>query len=800
MLHVALAATAVAKTDLGSAGWGCGRFRDVLAFLYPSPYAQFVDRTSFLLGLVGTLAAVGGTYLAWWQVRLLRRDRREQRGTDEPWPAPRQLPADVARLVGRASDLAALDTLVSWRSRLRPGATRIAVITGPPGVGKTALTVHWAHRVRRRFAGGDLYVNLRGYDAGPRVEPGEALEGFLRALRVPADQIPPDLAARAALYRTALQGRPVLVVLDNAATAEQVRLLLPGTPGCLVVVTSRSRLSGLVARDGARPMSLDPLPEADSIRLLRQIAGAARVDAELDAATELARLCGCLPLALRIAADRVTNRPRMRLVDLVATLASREHRLDVLATLDDETTAVRAVFSWSYRALPPDAARAFRLLGLHAGPDISVPAAAALVGTTTGKVPGLLNALTGAHLLEETGTDRYRFHDLLRVYATDCAASQESALDRAAAVKRVLTWHLYTTAAAGRAIDPLRQAARAPLGTAPSYCEPLSFATREQALAWCEEEYLNLIAAVRQASEVDEYEIAWKLPTAMWDFFMLRKPWDDWIATHRIALTAARRINDRLGEAVVLNLLGGAYRELGRDQDGLECRRQSLAILREIGSGSGSEIEEGSVLSNLGHAYLQLQRFGDALEHTRQGLAIWRRAGDRWGEGWTLSNLGLILTGLRRYDEAIDQFHQALAIHCEIGNRLAEGATLQGLAKSYHRSGRYEEAFEHFQRTLVTAREVGDRWNEAQTLCAFGDALHDTGRLDAADERWRQSLAIYEALRSPYAVEPRARLDRHPVKRRRWRIRRLVGRPSSAARRSLAKSDHALSPVERAPT
>jgi NB-ARC domain len=410
---------------------------------------------------------------------------------DEPTPVagsvPRQLPVNVAHFTGRDAELAKLDALLTHDEAAQPTAMVISAIAGTAGVGKTALVVHWAHRVRNYFPDGQLFVNLRGYDPGPPVSPEQALEEFLRALHVAAERIPAGLEARAALYRSLLHGRRILIVLDNANSAEQVRSLLPGSPTCRAVVTSRSRLPGLIARDGASRVIVDLLSQAEAIALLRDIIGNARVAAEPEATAELARQCAYLPLALRIAAERAVTHPHTTLADLTDELAVERDRLDLLATVDeeDETTAVRAVFSWSYHALPPEAARMFRSLGLHAGPDISAPAAAALTNITYAQARRLLETLVSMHLIEETARDRYRFHDLLRVYAAERAKVEETDQDRRAAVRRVLTWYLHTGDAADRILNPHRH--RIPLDHPEDVSSPpLEFTSYGQALDWCQ--------------------------------------------------------------------------------------------------------------------------------------------------------------------------------------------------------------------------------------------------------------------------------------------------------------------------
>ncbi|MGH3931318.1 MAG: tetratricopeptide repeat protein, partial [Pseudonocardiaceae bacterium] len=585
-----------------------------------------------------------------------------------------QLPASVNDFTGRTKELAELDHLLA-AAEGESTAVAIFAVSGAPGVGKTALALRWAHRVRGKFPDGQLYVNLRGHASDPPVTPMQVLDGFLRALDVPAEKIPATVEERAGLYRSLLDRRRVLVVLDNAGTTEQVRPLLPGSPGCLVVVTSRNRLGGLLALDGAQAVKLNPLPLAEAIGLLRQIIGTDRVEAESGVAVELAQQCACLPLALRIAAVRVTSHPHLTLADLAGELADERDRLDVLAVDDDETTAVRPVFFWSYRALSAETARLFRLLGLHPGPDISVPAAAALADTTTSRTRRLLDVLTGVHLLEEIGRDRFRFHDLLRIYAAERAAAEETDPDGDLAVHRMLAWYLYTADAAGRVLTPLWPTV--PLDPPEADCLPLAFATYRQALDWCEAERANLVAATRHAADRGRHVVAWKLPAVVWGFFSVRGHWADWITTHETGLAAARHLHDRHGEAWIENNLGEAYR---------------------------------------GHG-----RFDEALNHLGQALAAWREIHDGVGEGWTLYNLGVAYRGLMRFKEALDHHEQALARGRELGWPWGQAWALHGLGSTYREQGRFDEAFDHYDQALTIRREIHDRWGEGRTLRTIGN-------------------------------------------------------------------------------
>jgi DNA-binding SARP family transcriptional activator len=410
---------------------------------------------------------------------------------------PRQLPPDVSHFTGRAAELDRLDALLGTSGTGMPATVVITAINGTPGVGKTSLAIRWAHQMASRFPDGQLYASLRGHAAVGPADPLNVLARFLRDLGIAPGRIPGDLDEAAALYRSLLDGRRVLIVLDNAASSGQVRPLLPGAPDCAVIVTSRSRLPGLGARDGAAQVTLAPFLPDEAAMLLRRILGAQRADAEPSAVAAIATKCAFLPLALRIAAERAIARPRQTLAALAAQLAAARDRLDVLAADDDPATSVRTVFSWSYQALPAGTARMFRLLGLHPGPDIAIPAAAALAATGTAEAQRLLEALVGVHLLEEATAGRYRFHDLLRAYAAERAATDESPADRAAAHRRVLTWYLHTADTAGGLLAPGRR--RVPLDPPSPQCRPLALTGYEQALEWCDAEHAGVVACVRSA-------------------------------------------------------------------------------------------------------------------------------------------------------------------------------------------------------------------------------------------------------------------------------------------------------------
>ena len=664
-------------------------------------------------------------------------------------PIPRQLPADTAYFTGREGDLTWLD------SRLVDGATeaasRVAVITGAAGVGKTALALRWAHRVRDRFPDGDLYVNLHGYGRGTPIPLEQVVERFLRALGVPSSEVPADAEAQADLCRSLQAGRRLLIVLDNASSAEQVRPLLPGSSTCFVVVTSRHHLTGLRVQPGAERRTVIPLSTGEAVSLVREVIGVDRVDAEPQAAGELARLCACLPLALRIAADRVATHPHTTLAELVDELAVERDRLDLLAT-DDDVIAVRAAFSWSYQALAGEAAEVFRLLGLHAGVDVSIHAAAALVAGSVAEVRPWLDALAGVHLLEEVDRDRYRFHDLLRVYAAELAEAEVPAGDRAAAVRRVLEWYLRTADVADRWFSPQRR--HVPLDAAVGVVVP-DLGSHSGARKWCEVERANLVAATRQAAETGNHDVAWKLPVALWGYFTIRTPWADWIATYRAGLASARLAGARLGEAWILSGLGTAYRDLRRYDDALEAYDLSLVVWREIGDLHG----EGWTLGSKGIAYWELARFDEALTCSRAAITAFRTIGNRHGEGLALHCVGESCRGLGRLDEAHEYLHRALVLRREIRDRWGEGQTSNSLGDTYRDLGRPDAAVERYRDALAVWTETGDQWGEARTLTNLGDVSDGLGLSSEAREYWARSLAICEELGSPMTGELRARLE-----------------------------------------
>jgi tetratricopeptide (TPR) repeat protein/transcriptional regulator with XRE-family HTH domain len=650
---------------------------------------------------------------------------------------PRQLPVPDANFTGRTQEMAALDAVLTRDTHVEPVV--ISAISGMGGVGKTALAVRWAHRVRDEFPDGELYVDLRGYHStGTPLPAADVLSRFLRALGVRSEHILPTVDERAAQYRTAVAGRRMLVVLDNARNVEQVRPLLPGATQCVVLVTSRSRLAGLVAREGAHRIDLDVLSPGEANQLLRNAIGAARVDAEPEASATLAVRCGFHPLALRVAAERIAARRDTGVAAALAELADRHRRLDVLTPIDDGDSAVRTAFSWSYDALPAPARRLFRQLGLVGGPDISTAAAAALAGLPAAEQ--LLAVLASAHLVDEHAPGRFRLHDLLQLYAHEVALREDSDNERRAAVRRLCGWYLHTAAAARVALSP---------GLPPMRPEPIEldspalvFTGHADALAWCEAELANLVAAVSVAEEYGLHRIAWQMPTALYGFFDLRKYYQEWIGTHEVALRSARAAGDLEAEGRILCNIGNAYLPMRRYSPAEAHYLQALAIFGEVGYLQG----EAKVWGNLGMTYDRTQRHEESAAAHHRAIDIFRQLGDRFGEALTMTNLGELRFRQESYEDAAGHHRLALAIFQEIGDHHGEAEALSDLGNALARLGDFATAIDCQLRALELFRQTGDRYEEAMALAELGDVHMGLGRSGRATAYHRQALVLYREI------------------------------------------------------
>jgi DNA-binding SARP family transcriptional activator/tetratricopeptide (TPR) repeat protein len=714
------------------------------------------------------------------------------RGQPSAPTIPRQLPADIAGFTGRQSELGRLEQALA--ATAQPGPIVISAIDGAGGIGKSALAIHAAHRVTDRFPDGQLYVNLQGATAG--LEPLRSLEvlgRFLRALGVDGRQIPTGLDEAAARFRTEAAPRRLLILLDNAYDAAQVTPLIPGSPSCGVLVTSRRILGAL---GNTRHLHLDVLSLADAVELLARFAGPERIAAEPDAAAQVAHCCGYLPLAVRIAGAKLASRPSWRVATLAERLADMQRRLD---ELDLGDVGVRASVAISHQQLgtsadPVDraAAEAFPLLGLPDGPTLSLAAAARLLGQPEPAAERVLERLVDAHLLETPAPGRYRMHDLLRLYAREQTVDES---ERTAALTRLFGWYAATTWHSMWLLRPGER--RGSAGAEGLGKGGLEFADAVAALAWLEAERLNLVAAVTQAAVPGPLAtMALQLAQALYAFFVVRSYWQDSVRVYQLALALARQVGDRAVEAQVGSDLGtvhffrGSYDEaltrllesltlrrqlgdrrgqaaslgnlgmvcerLGRYDEALAWQQESLTIRRDLGDRYG----QANSLNNLGIAHLELEQYDQALACLQEGLAIRQELDDRHGQAASLGNLGMVYGKLGRYDEALRHFHRSRTIDGKLGDRNRQAETMNAIGSIQAQLGRYDEALTWQRESLAIRRERSDRYGEAQTLRELGLTLRALGLHEQARQHWRQAVAIFEQLKTtPAADEVRALLS-----------------------------------------
>jgi tetratricopeptide (TPR) repeat protein len=684
--------------------------------------------------------------------RLCHRPAAEPEAGARPDKTPRQLPPRVGHFTGRRAEL---DTLTELTAR-PGGAVVISVIAGMAGIGKTATALHWAHEMVDAFPDGQLYVNLRGFDlAGGPVTPEEALRGFLDAFEVPPDRVPVGMPAQAALYRSLLAGRRALVVLDNASDADQVRPLLPGGDGCVVLVTSRNQLPGLIAA-GAHAITLDVLPPEEARDLLAGRLGRQRVAAEPEATNQVVAACAGLPLALAIIAARAATRPRLPLGVLADELRDRGGGLDALAAGDASTDA-RAVFSCSYRALSPPAARLFRLLGVHWVPAIGVPAAASLAGVERSRVRAALTELERANLLRQETPGRYTMHDLLHGYAAELARVVDGEEDRDAALRRAFDHYLHVAYLASQKISPHRDRITLP-APVPGVTTDEPVDTR-RALAWFAAERPALVAGVDEAAAHGHDILAWRLAWTLVSFMNYQGHWHETISTQRSALAAVRRLGDVAGAALSHRQLGLALASLQRHEEAVGHIAEALRLYRELAD------ERGQAQSHLSLA-LVLDWQGEpasALEHARQALDAFRSAGHLHGQASATNMVGWCeaMTGDCR--SALTHCREALALHQRLGDVRFEAAAWDSLGYAHRRLGEHEESTTCYHRAVRLYGEAGDRFNEADSLTHLGDAERAAGELSAARHAWQRALGILEAVGHPQADGVREKLRQAPA-------------------------------------
>jgi DNA-binding SARP family transcriptional activator len=665
--------------------------------------------------------------------------------------APMQLPAGIPHFVGRSAALAELSRLAAIAAE-QPVSPTIAIsaIDGLAGVGKTALAVHFAAAAAGRFPDGLLYVNLRGFDPGGEpLDPAQVLRGFLETLGMPVSRIPSGLEARIGAYRSRLTGRRMLIVLDNARDSDQVRALLPGTAGCLVLITSRDQLAGLIALEGAHPLTVDVFTLEEAHELLTRRLGAERVAREPGAVAELSEQCARLPLALNIAAARAALKPTHPLEQLV-----EEQRDSAIAALDtgDAFASVRAVFWASYRTLDAAAARMFRLLAEHPGSDISVNVAASLAGTSRDQARGALRELTRGQLLTESAPGRYTCHDLLRAYAAELSQSLDEAPERRRAAERVLDHYLHTAQTLNRTLYPAWHALELPEPAHGVMQERLE--DREHAQRWFAAEYRALVSATARASVLGFDDHAWRLAWVLVTILERQGYWREWHRVSEIALGASRRTEDLPGQAHAHSWLGAALAALGEHAEARVQFGQAAALFERL----GDHTRRGIVHTNICRALEREDRYGAALEHAQEALECFREVDHVLGQASALNNIGWYQANLGRNEQGLDHCLLALELVRASGDPYGEAGTLDTIGSIQHRLGRHAACLESFEHALLIQRKAGEKALEALTLTHLGDACYDVHDTDAAREAWSSALEILTQLEHLDAREVRAKL------------------------------------------
>jgi tetratricopeptide (TPR) repeat protein len=629
--------------------------------------------------------------------------------------------------------------------------SRVIVLTGPPGIGKTALAVHWGHGIRKDFPDGALYEDLHGHAPDGPARPGEVLGRFLRALGVTPHQVPAELAELTALYRSLVIDKRMLVVLDDALTAAQVYPLLPPSAGSVAVVTSRWRLAALAA-NGARVIQLDRLDSDAALELLTRTVGDDRVLSDPHAARELVDLCARVPLAVCVAGARLAARSRWPVSEMVQALAHERRRLAALAMEDD--MAVRPALDLSYQALEAAAARMYRTMGLYPGTrfDSSVAAAAAYVPRTEAR--RLLGVLTDANLLDDAENGRYRFHDLTRLHAREMAEQHDSGTDRGLVVRRMLDWFLATVTSAGQAVTPYRHDQPRDVRYPPD--EPVRFIDASSALEWLDKELPNVLAAARFAVSQDLPDIAWQLADAMWPLFLYRGRYVERLEFDQLGLAAARDSGDALGEAKMLNRIGLAVMNRGRFDEAEQYFRQAMSLWERIGDRN----RFAGSLRRLGFLAAAQDRPDAAIGWFSQALAAYRELGSPRRIALTLSDLADVLTGAGRPAEALIALAEAGSLLSDTSDPYNQARVLIRLGRAHEETGDLAAAADHLQQALRAMQEIGSSRGEADARQALGGLAERAGRLAEARRHYAEAEKILITLGSPQAAQLRERMTR----------------------------------------
>ncbi len=693
---------------------------------------------------------------------------------------PRQLPADIPTFINRTKEMRLMDKLAAEQVG-RPNAGAVHIITGMAGVGKTALAIRQAHRLAPRFPDGQLYINLRGYDPGAPINALMALSRFLVELGVPAAAVPGDTDTAAATYRSLVADRAILIVLDNAASAGQVRPLIPGGANCVTLITSRNQLSSLTIHEGARRVTIGTLTERDSVTLLRKTIAGYRTEDAPHKVAELARLCARLPLALRIAAERAVSHPHTSIDELIEGLRGESSLWDMLSVGGEgEEESVQPVFSWSYRALSPDSARLFRLLGLHPGYDFGINSIAALSATPVRRTRQLLDSLVAAHMIEQIVPGRYEFHDLLRAYALDKANIDETPESREKALVRVLDWYLHTAGAARERLTPAY--GHVPLKDHDSEVTPQPFADYDSAADWAESEDTNFPALVAAAVKAGLDSHAWRLALLAANARAPSAPATTWPAVGLAGVGAAHRTGDRTGEADLRRALGYAHVELNQLRESLANHAQSVELYRTLNDSAGlaeslnalgvanmrwrrlvaaeacfreaKEIfDRGESLDwqnllvvNIASVHLEAGRLDEARTGMEQSLRFNQEVGNKRDVGHALRQLSAIRLDQGDATTALRLAKTAVDLALDLRNHLVEGYWLLAVADAHTALGQFNEALTAYQRSAALHRRIGDREREALAWHGTGVVYQRLGRADEAADFHRAAAKTQHEL------------------------------------------------------
>ena len=662
---------------------------------------------------------------------------------------PQQIPTPLPHFIGRKHELEFLDKIADSGDR-----PRAIVICGPAGVGKTALAIEWANHNCGKFPDGQLHVDLHGFDDARPVSREEVFDSFLRALGAPPDELPGLPSAQESMYRSMMAGKRVLVVLDNAESAESVRPFLVGS-NTMLVVTSRKRLAGLEAREGIPCLAVNIFSPNESFTLLVRLIGQERLKDARDSVYELARLCDNLPLALCVAARQIVLARHLTLSTHIQSLAAEGRMLDELSFGDDERTTIKAVFSWSYRKLPRMAAAFFQALSVSPGRDISLTAAAALCDVDITAARNVLRTLVGMHLIEEQSSQRYTFYGLLRAYAEDLAENEDHMNNQTANIRRLVRWYVASADNADRFLTP-GGVERDDIVHVPSEGE--QFSSYDDALRWFDQERANLIDITRRATEIGEHKAASVIPNLLWGYFNLTKHWDDWITCNTLGLTSARASGDNKSEAYILMSQGVVYSNLRQYSEAISNLQPAIALFEQIDDRLGLAY----ALQNLANAQSPSGHIEEAMVNFRRALDIFETLPDSTrGKAVTLNSMAFTYNAAHEHEQALTAAQEAAEMMRSIDDLQGVAIALSNIGNALTELSRPDEAIESYQASLTIRRgRINDRYGEARTLYRMGKIDANNGRTQEARARWTEALAILSNISAPESAEVEEALGR----------------------------------------